>query len=97
MDLKGQELAENLMTWTIFFFAFAGFAIGWMLQSFQLMMAIYVTGVGVAATISVPDWKYFNQNPLEWLPPLPDTMAADPDFDTEPEEEDERQLTKKDS
>eukprot|EP00850_Spirogloea_muscicola_P013119 SM000087S23401 [mRNA] locus=s87:460403:460753:- [translate_table: standard] len=68
MDWQGQKLAEQLMQWTILAAAAAAFAAGYAASSYRLMMAVYGGGVVLAAVLAVPDWRYFNQHPLPWLP-----------------------------
>mmetsp|Transcript_64475 Transcript_64475/g.203638 ORF Transcript_64475/g.203638 Transcript_64475/m.203638 type:complete len:86 (-) Transcript_64475:58-315(-) len=68
MDFKGQMLSEQLCMYTIILFGIIGFLAGYIMASFKITMIIYTAGVILAFVISVPDWRYFNQNPLDWLP-----------------------------
>mmetsp|Transcript_40860 Transcript_40860/g.73422 ORF Transcript_40860/g.73422 Transcript_40860/m.73422 type:complete len:94 (+) Transcript_40860:482-763(+) len=70
MDFAGQKLSEQLAIYTTLFFALFSFLAGYLMSSFKLMMIIYAGGVTMAMVISVPDWPYFNQNPLKWLDPI---------------------------
>eukprot|EP00958_Prasinococcus_capsulatus_P016408 scaffold1809_cov386-Prasinococcus_capsulatus_cf.AAC.37 len=38
------------------------------MEDFKLMVQIFAAGVALAFIVSVPDWPWFNRNPLEWLP-----------------------------
>jgi len=70
MDFRGQELSERLYQLVLVLFAVAGFVVGYGTGSFSTMMGVFGVGVALALVCSVPDWVYFNQHPLHWLPPL---------------------------
>lgn len=70
MDFEGQKLSEQLAIYTTMVFALLSFLVGYLAGSFKLMMVLYAAGVTMAIVISVPDWPYFNQNPLKWLDPI---------------------------
>ena len=76
MDFKGQKTSEYISTVLVSVFAAVAFVLGYVLQSFNLMMALFTAGVGLAFLITVPDWWVYNQHPLEWLPPLSGRAAA---------------------
>jgi signal peptidase complex subunit 1 len=78
MDFEGQKYAEFLLVRIIMAFAAAGFLIGYVLGSFQLMAMINGVGLVVTLLVVVPDWPIYNRCPLEWLPPLmkSDTMST---------------------
>lgn len=69
MDWQGQKLAEQLMQYTLLVAALVALAAGYMTASYRLMLLIYVVGAGVTFLLVVPDWPFFNRNPLEWLDP----------------------------
>ena len=51
-----QKLAEQLYIAIISVFGAAAFLLGYSLQSFNLMMAVFAAGVGLACLLTVPDW-----------------------------------------
>ncbi|KAK2636773.1 hypothetical protein Ddye_031565 [Dipteronia dyeriana] len=69
MDWQGQKLAEQLMQILLLAFAVVGFGGGYILGSFQMMVLIYASGVVLTTLITVPNWPFFNRNPLKWLDP----------------------------
>lgn len=70
MDFVGQQKAENLLIRLLIAFGALGFLVGYVLQDFSVM--VYINGAGLALTLLavVPDWPFYNTNPLNWLPPL---------------------------
>ncbi|CAM8967166.1 unnamed protein product [Rhodiola kirilowii] len=70
MDWQGQKLAEQLMQILLVSFALGGFATGYILGSFQLMLLIFAGGVALTSLITVPNWPWFNKHPLTWLEPV---------------------------
>lgn len=68
VDFKGQELSEKLFQTCIVLFSAVAFVVGYSVGSFSVLMYIFGSGVALAAVISVPDYPYLNQYPLEWLP-----------------------------
>ncbi|KAK3034097.1 hypothetical protein RJ639_034077 [Escallonia herrerae] len=69
MDWQGQRLAEQLMQIMLLAFAVIAFIIGYGLGSFQMMLLVYAGGVVLTTLITVPNWPFFNRNPLKWLDP----------------------------
>lgn len=69
MDFKGQKLAEQLYMIIVTITAIVSFAVGYMQDSFQLMMTIFAAGVGLACLICIPDWPWYNKHGLQWLQP----------------------------
>ncbi|KAL7135069.1 hypothetical protein ABFS83_11G068100 [Erythranthe nasuta] len=67
MDWQGQKLAEHLMQLMLVFFAVAAFITGYVLGSFQTMLLIYAAGVVLTSLITIPNWPFFNRNPINWL------------------------------
>jgi signal peptidase complex subunit 1 len=77
MDFQGQKQAEQLIYRLLVVFAVAGFVAGYVLSSFDLMVYINAAGLGLTVLLVVPNWPFFNRNPLNWLPPLnPEDSAA---------------------
>ncbi|XP_015572268.1 signal peptidase complex subunit 1 [Ricinus communis] len=69
MDWQGQKLAEQLMQIMLLIFAVVAFMAGYATGSFQMMIQIYAAGVVLTTLITVPNWPWFNRNPLKWLDP----------------------------
>lgn len=76
MDFEGQKYAEYLLVRILLAFAAAGFVIGYVLGSFQLMAIVNAVGLAFTLLLVVPDWPWFSRHPLEWLPPLKGDAAA---------------------
>merc|ERR1712087_787692 len=62
MDFVGQKLAESLILWVVL--------LGYTLESYKTMMQVYALGCVLAAILALPDWFFFNQNPVTWLPSI---------------------------
>uniref|UniRef100_A0ACD5XX58 Uncharacterized protein n=1 Tax=Avena sativa TaxID=4498 RepID=A0ACD5XX58_AVESA len=73
MDWQGQKSAEMLMQVLLVASAVASFLVGYVMADFQLMLLVYAGGVVLTALVTVPNWPFFNRNPLKWL----DTAEAD--------------------
>jgi signal peptidase complex subunit 1 len=77
MDFQGQKQAEQLIYQLLVAFAAAGFLAGYATGSFDVMVYVNAAGLALTMLAVVPDWPWFNRNPLSWLPPLnPDDGAA---------------------
>lgn len=46
----------------------AALVAGYVKASYQLMLMVFAAGVVLAGVVCVPDWAYFNRNPVRWLP-----------------------------
>ncbi|XP_071690912.1 signal peptidase complex subunit 1-like [Rutidosis leptorrhynchoides] len=69
MDWQGQKVAEQLMQIMLVVFAIAAFITGYVLDSFQLMLYIYAGGAVLTTLTTIPNWPFYNRNPLKWLDP----------------------------
>ncbi|KAF3629402.1 putative signal peptidase complex subunit 1 [Capsicum annuum] len=69
MDWQGQKLVEQLMQILLVSFAVVAFLTGYVLGSFQTMLLTYAGGVVFTALVTIPNWPFFNRNPLNWLDP----------------------------
>ncbi|KAI8465672.1 MAG: microsomal signal peptidase 12 kDa subunit-domain-containing protein [Monoraphidium minutum] len=77
MDFEGQKLAETLLYRLLVLFGAIGFLVGYAVGSFRLMVLINAGGLALTLLAVVPNWPWFNRNPLSWLPPLnPDDAVA---------------------
>lgn len=70
MDYQGQKAAEQWISRLLILFAAVGFLVGYIASNFALMVYINVAGLAATLLLVVPDWPLFNQNSLQWLPPL---------------------------
>ena len=69
MDFRGQKVSERAIQVVLAVFAVAAFLFGYGLQSFQLMMVIFSSGLGITFLATVPNWPVYNRHPVAWLPP----------------------------
>lgn len=70
MDFAGQKLAEFLLVRILVAFGIVGFVVGYATSNFNLMALINAVGFIITVLLVVPDWPWFNRNPLPWLEPL---------------------------
>mmetsp|Transcript_29346 Transcript_29346/g.33770 ORF Transcript_29346/g.33770 Transcript_29346/m.33770 type:complete len:80 (+) Transcript_29346:153-392(+) len=75
MDYKGQYLSELLFYWIILAFGAVGWVIGYIKQDFSFVFYPWLAGVLIACVLCVPDWPYFNRNPVDWLSSVPDRRS----------------------
>ncbi|WZN67131.1 subunit SPC12 of microsomal signal peptidase [Chloropicon roscoffensis] len=68
MDLKGQQLCEALATYLILFSAIVAFLFGIGTQSLRNLFCVYGAGVGLTCLVIIPNWPFYNRNPMKWLP-----------------------------
>ena len=69
MDWQGQKLAEEIMQWGVLAAAIVAFLFGYFTSSFQIMLIVYGILTLIVLILVVPDWGFFNKNPLQWLDP----------------------------
>jgi signal peptidase complex subunit 1 len=70
MDFEGQKQAELLLYRLLVLFGALGFLGGYAVGSFRLMVLVNAAGLALTLLVVVPNWPWYNQNPLNWLPPL---------------------------
>ena len=68
MDFRGQKLAERMYQVILVIAGIIAFLAGYLSGSFDTMSYVFTCGVIVAVILCVPDWNYFNQHPVKWLP-----------------------------
>lgn len=68
MDYAGQKLAEQINLYILAVFAILAFGAGYAASSFALLLKIYAAGLLLDAILVLPDWPWFNREPLQWLP-----------------------------
>ncbi|KAM7455700.1 hypothetical protein BLSTO_03542 [Blastocystis sp. subtype 1] len=66
MDFKGQKLAFFLTYLIIISFSVIGALAGIVMDSFYLAFKIVVAGLIVASVVCIPDWPFYNRNPVQW-------------------------------
>jgi signal peptidase complex subunit 1 len=69
MDWQGQKLAEEIMQWGVLAAAIVAFLCGYFTSSFKVMLVVYGVLILIVLVLVVPDWPFFNKNPLQWLDP----------------------------
>lgn len=70
MEWRNLNFGEKLLHFLLPLSAL--FAVGalYLTSSCKSMLGIYGVGVVITMFIAVPDWPYFNRNPLSWHQPL---------------------------
>ena len=71
VDYAGQELSENIQGLLILATSFVAFVVGYIKQSFRWTFYGWAMGTALAFVLAVPDWWYFNKNPVKWLSSIP--------------------------
>ena len=61
-------MAERMYQVILVIAGIIAFLAGYLSGSFDTMSYIFTCGVIVAVILCVPDWNYFNQHPIKWLP-----------------------------
>ena len=59
------------MQYLIIIGAIVAFIVGYVLQSFALMVYIHFGVTAFVFLLVVPDWPFYNRHPLQWLEPRP--------------------------
>ncbi|GMH84121.1 hypothetical protein TL16_g09823, partial [Triparma laevis f. inornata] len=67
MDFKGMALSELLFYYICIVSGAIGWIYGFVHQSFLQTFYIWACGLGVSVVLCVPDWPFFNRNPVKWL------------------------------
>mmetsp|Transcript_1100 Transcript_1100/g.2460 ORF Transcript_1100/g.2460 Transcript_1100/m.2460 type:complete len:90 (-) Transcript_1100:1164-1433(-) len=75
MDYEGQRLSELLFYWLIIGFGGVGWVIGYFRQEFFIVFKFWLVGVVLSVVLCVPDWPFYNRNPIKWLESVPDRRA----------------------
>lgn len=66
VDYVGQKYAELCMNITLVLFAVLGWVAGFILQDFLVTLGILGLGVLLSTLLYVPDWPFWNTNPVRW-------------------------------
>uniref|UniRef100_A0A6U3TG41 Signal peptidase complex subunit 1 n=1 Tax=Octactis speculum TaxID=3111310 RepID=A0A6U3TG41_9STRA len=66
MDYDGQRLAEMMYYWITIAFGAFGWIWGYVEKDFKFTMYSWGVGVAISVVLCVPDWPWFNRNPVEW-------------------------------
>mmetsp|Transcript_18285 Transcript_18285/g.26258 ORF Transcript_18285/g.26258 Transcript_18285/m.26258 type:complete len:82 (+) Transcript_18285:52-297(+) len=72
MDFEGQKLVEILLQVIITFFGAVGWILGYIKQDFFICFYAWLVGVVLSIIICVPDWPFFNRNPIKWTDSVPE-------------------------
>mmetsp|Transcript_63588 Transcript_63588/g.143444 ORF Transcript_63588/g.143444 Transcript_63588/m.143444 type:complete len:96 (+) Transcript_63588:119-406(+) len=66
MDYQGQKLAELAYYWIIIIFGGIGWLWGFYEKNFMYTFNAWAVGVVISVVLCVPDWPWFNRNPVVW-------------------------------
>mmetsp|Transcript_6442 Transcript_6442/g.10543 ORF Transcript_6442/g.10543 Transcript_6442/m.10543 type:complete len:82 (+) Transcript_6442:153-398(+) len=72
MDYKGQYLSEILYFIITILFGVVAWVYGYVTKDFSNTLYGWFIGAAIATVLCVPDWPFFNRNPVQWLEDLPD-------------------------
>ncbi|KAG2192587.1 hypothetical protein INT47_006039 [Mucor saturninus] len=67
IDFEGQRLAEQLTHVLLTAFGVVSFAIGFYLQSIQMVMAVFAAGLVITALVVVPPWPMYRKHAQPFL------------------------------
>lgn len=67
MDYKGQQLSEQIYYVVTILFGAIAWIVGFVQKDFTLTVYGWAVGLAFAMIICIPDWPFFNRNPVEWL------------------------------
>ena len=70
MEWRNLNFGEKLLHFLLPLSALLAFGALYLTSSCRSMLGIYGLGVVITMFIAVPDWPYFNRNPLSWHQPL---------------------------
>lgn len=86
MDFVGQKLAENISTVILWFGAILAFLLGYYFSNFSLMVKIFGLFLILALLVVVPDWPFYNRNPITWCTTLrgEEDLSKSKDSNNEP-------------
>lgn len=76
MDWQGQKVAEQLMQYLLLGSALLALIAGYFTSSYSRMLVIYLAGVVATLVMAVPNWPWFNRQPLHWLEPMYADVAS---------------------
>ncbi|KAK3638193.1 hypothetical protein LTR56_013222 [Elasticomyces elasticus] len=69
VDFEGQRLADYLTYGLLTISGVIAFLVGFATQNIYQTLYIGLGGTAVTFLAVVPQWPFFNQHPLPWLPP----------------------------
>ena len=75
-DFEGQRLAHTLTLSLSVAAGIASFAAGWWFVSLELLLHVFLVGLGLCALLVIPPWPYFKRHPIQWLSPLEKTSSS---------------------
>ena len=67
MDYKGQQLSEYIYYVLTILFGGIAWVYGYIHEDFGLTVYGWSVGLGLALILCIPDWPFFNRNPVRWL------------------------------
>ncbi|KAJ1957582.1 hypothetical protein IWQ62_005056 [Dispira parvispora] len=67
IDFRGQVMAETVTQVGIISSAILAFAVGYALQSFEILLLVFGGGVVLTLLAVLPPWPMYNRHPVQWL------------------------------
>ncbi|KAJ1659574.1 hypothetical protein IWQ61_001371 [Dispira simplex] len=67
IDFRGQVMAETITQVGIISSAILAFAVGYTLQSFEILLLVFGGGVVLTLLAVLPPWPMYNRHPVQWL------------------------------
>ena len=91
VDFEGQKFVETFTVSVVSSTSFIGFALGYLLQDYNLMRNLIFAGILASVVVTLPSWPFLKRNPIEWREIDDEHPSA-----KEEEEEEEDEEAKKD-
>ncbi|EQC41775.1 hypothetical protein SDRG_00638 [Saprolegnia diclina VS20] len=70
VDYAGQALAEKMMRIIFIVFCTPAWIYGFFQQDFTYPLYAWGAACATAVVLTLPNWPYFNRNPIQWRPRL---------------------------
>ena len=91
VDFEGQKFVETFTVSVVSSTSFIGFALGYLLQDYNLMRNLIFAGILASVVVTLPSWPFLKRNPIAWREIDDEHPSA-----KEEEEEEEDEEAKKD-
>ena len=85
VDFEGQKFVETFTVSVVSSTSFVGFALGYVLQDYNVMRNVIFAGILLSMVVTLPSWPFLKRNPIEWR----EIDDEHPSSAKEEEEEDE--------
>ena len=90
VDFEGQKFVETFTVSVVSSTSFIGFALGYLLQDYNLMRNLIFAGILASVVVTLPSWPFLKRNPIEW-------REIDDEHPSAKEEEEEAKKDKKEN